>query len=68
MPVEEKPANPKSNYAIVGLYFYPAGVSEMAENVKPSPRGELEITTLNDMYLKEGRLNAQLLGDGCRDV
>ena len=62
--VEEKPANPKSNYAIVGLYFYPAGVSEMAENVKPSPRGELEITTLNDMYLKEGRLNAQLLGRG----
>jgi glucose-1-phosphate thymidylyltransferase len=62
--VEEKPANPKSNYAIVGLYFYPVGVSEMAENVKPSPGGELEITTLNDMYLKEGRLNAQLLGRG----
>ena len=62
--VEEKPANPKSNYAIVGLYFYPAGVSEMAENVKPSERGELEITSLNDMYLKEGRLHAQLLGRG----
>ena len=47
-----------------GLNFYPAGVSEMAENVKPSPRGELEITTLNDMHLKEGWLNAQLLGRG----
>ena len=64
LSVEEKPANPKSNYAIVGLYFYPAGVSEMAVAVKPSPRGELEITTLNDMYLKEGRLHAQLLGRG----
>ena len=62
--VEEKLANPKSNYAIVGLYFYPAEVSEMAENVKPSPRGELEITTLNDMHLKESSLNAQLLGRG----
>ena len=62
--VEEKPVAPKSNYAIVGLYFYPAGVSEMAEKVRPSERGELEITTLNDMYLKEGRLHAQLLGRG----
>ena len=62
--VEEKPKNPKSNYAIVGLYFYPKGVSSMADNVKPSARGELEITTLNDMYLQEGRLNAQLLGRG----
>ena len=62
--VEEKPAAPKSNYAIVGLYFYPAGVSEMADKVQPSERGELEITTLNDMYLKEGRLHAQLLGRG----
>ena len=62
--VEEKPAAPKSNYAIVGLYFYPAGVSEMADKVRPSERGELEITTLNDMYLKEGRLHAQLLGRG----
>lgn len=62
--VEEKPKEPKSNYAIVGLYFYPAGVSEMAAQVKPSDRGELEITTLNDMYLQEGRLNAQLLGRG----
>lgn len=62
--VEEKPKQPKSNYAIVGLYFYPKGVSDMADAVKPSARGELEITTLNDMYLKEDRLNAQLLGRG----
>ena len=62
--VEEKPKKPKSNYAIVGLYFYPKGVSDMADNVTPSARGELEITTLNDMYLKENRLNAQLLGRG----
>lgn len=64
LSVEEKPKHPKSNYAITGLYFYPAGVSEMAKNVKPSDRGELEITTLNDMYLKEDRLNVQLLGRG----
>ncbi len=64
LSVEEKPKEPKSNYAIVGLYFYPAGVSEKAEQVKPSARGELEITTLNDMYLQEGILNAQLLGRG----
>ena len=64
LSVEEKPASPKSNYAIVGLYFYPSGVSEMAAEVKPSERGELEITTLNDMYLREGRLTAQLLGRG----
>lgn len=62
--VEEKPVHPKSNYAIVGLYFYPEGVSDMADEVKPSARGELEITTLNDMYLKQDRLNAQLLGRG----
>lgn len=62
--VEEKPEKPKSNYAIVGLYFYPKGVSDMADAVKPSARGELEITTLNDMYLQEDRLNAQLLGRG----
>lgn len=62
--VEEKPAQPKSNYAIVGLYFYPEGVSGKAEQVKPSARGELEITTLNDMYLQEDRLQAQLLGRG----
>lgn len=64
LSVEEKPRKPKSNYAIVGLYFYPAGVSEKAEQVKPSARGELEITTLNDMYLQEERLNALLLGRG----
>lgn len=64
LSVEEKPQKPKSNYAIVGLYFYPAGVSAKAEQVKPSARGELEITTLNDMYLQEGRLGGQLLGRG----
>ena len=62
--VEEKPARPKSNYAITGLYFYPAGVSEMAHQVRPSARGELEITTLNDMYLKRDILDVQLLGRG----
>ena len=62
--VEEKPKNPKSNYCITGLYFYPAGVSEMAEQVVPSARGELEITTLNDMYLKQEKLKAQILGRG----
>lgn len=64
LSVEEKPKQPKSNYAIVGLYFYPKGVSDMADQVKPSARGELEITSLNDMYLREERLNAQLLGRG----
>ncbi len=62
--VEEKPARPKSNYAITGLYFYPKGVSAMARQVAPSARGELEITTLNDMYLKQGMLDVQLLGRG----
>lgn len=62
--VEEKPQNPKSNYAITGLYFYPAGVSQSANAVKPSARGELEITTLNEMYLKEELLDVQLLGRG----
>lgn len=62
--VEEKPQNPKSNYAITGLYFYPQGVSELANEVRPSSRGELEITTLNEMYLNESRLDVKLLGRG----
>ena len=64
LSVEEKPKNPKSNYCITGLYFYPKGVSAMAHEVKPSARGELEITTLNDMYLKQERLDVQRLGRG----
>lgn len=62
--IEEKPEQPKSNYAVTGLYFYPAGVSQKAMSVKPSARGELEITTLNEIYLKEGLLDVQLLGRG----
>ena len=62
--IEEKPEHPKSNYAVTGLYFYPAGVSEKAAQVKPSARGEVEITTLNEMYLNAGNLGVQLLGRG----
>lgn len=64
LSVEEKPQQPKSDYAITGLYFYPKGVPVMAENVRPSARGELEITTLNDMYLQEQRLKACIMGEG----
>ena len=64
LSVEEKPVHPKSNYCITGLYFYPAGVAEMAKKVQPSARGEYEITSLNELYLNEKRLKAQILGRG----
>ncbi len=64
LSIEEKPSNPKSNYAVTGLYFYPSDVSKRANQVKPSDRGELEITTLNDMYLSDALLDVQLLGRG----
>ena len=64
LSVEEKPAVPKSNYCITGLYFYPKGVSVLAHMVKPSERGELEITTLNELYLQKGLLDVQLLNRG----
>ena len=62
--VEEKPMSPKSNYCITGLYFYPKGVSKVAKTVRPSSRGELEITSMNDIYLKANRLKGQILGRG----
>lgn len=64
LSIEEKPARPKSNQAVVGLYFYPGDVSEKARTIRPSARGELEITDLNRLYLNEGRLNIQTLGRG----
>jgi len=64
LSVEEKPSSPKSNYCITGLYFYTSGVAQKAKQVKPSTRGELEITSLNALYLEEGTLDAQIMGRG----
>jgi glucose-1-phosphate thymidylyltransferase len=64
LSIEEKPQNPKSNYAVVGLYFYPNKVVDVAANIKPSARGEYEITTVNQEFLKDGELKVQTLGRG----
>ena len=62
--LEEKPSAPKSDYAVTGLYFYPSGVSALAKQIRPSARGELEITTLNQMYLEQKKLKCELMGRG----
>ena len=64
LSIAEKPQNPKSNYAVVGLYFYPNNVIEIAHQIKPSPRGELEITTVNEEYLNRRQLKCSMLGRG----